>query len=68
MQKHFWFVSSFDHANFTINGKYSKKANDNPNYYASFIIFQTYKNAILKDVHSFGWLLWLWFYLKLKIL
>jgi hypothetical protein len=47
-------VSSFDHANFTINGKYSKKANDNPNYYASFIIFQTYKNAILKDVHSFG--------------
>jgi hypothetical protein len=32
MQKHFLFVSSFEH-----------------------VIFQTYKNAILKSVHSLGW-------------
>jgi len=67
MQKYFWFVSSFDHAKFAINGKYSKKTYDNPNYYTSLMIFQTYKNAILKNVHSFGWLLWLWFYPRLKI-
>jgi hypothetical protein len=24
MQKHSWFVSSFEHVNFAINGKYSK--------------------------------------------
>jgi len=24
MQKHFWFVSSFEHVNFAINEKYSK--------------------------------------------
>jgi len=52
MQKHFWFVSSFEHVNFAINEKYSKKHYDNPNYYASFVIFQTYKNVILKSVHS----------------
>ncbi len=26
--------------------------------------FQTCKNTILKNVHSLGWLLWLWFYPK----
>jgi hypothetical protein len=26
------------------------------------VIFQTYKNAILKSDHSLGWFLWLWFY------
>jgi hypothetical protein len=26
------------------------------------VIFQTYKNVILRNVHSFRWLLWLWFY------
>jgi hypothetical protein len=26
------------------------------------VIFQTYKNAILKSVHSLGWLHWLCFY------
>jgi hypothetical protein len=62
MQKHFWFVSSFEHVNFAINGKYSKKNYDNPNYYDSLVIFQTYKNVILRSVHSLGWLLWLWFY------
>ncbi len=46
MQKHFWFVSSFEHVNFAINGKYSKEIYDNTNYYASLVIFQTYKNAI----------------------
>jgi hypothetical protein len=56
MQKHFLFVSSFEHVNFLINEKYSKKLYDNPNYYASLVIFQTYKNAILKSVHSLGWL------------
>jgi hypothetical protein len=26
------------------------------------VIFQTYKNTILRSVHSLGWLLWLCFY------
>jgi len=55
-------VSSFEHVNFAINEKYSQKTYDNPNFYASFSIFQTYKNVILKDVHSLGWLFWLCFY------
>ncbi len=67
MQKHFWFLSSFEHVNFAINGKYSKSFYDNPNYYASLVIFQTYKNVVLKSVHSLGWLLWLWFYLIFNI-
>jgi hypothetical protein len=29
---------------------------ENPNYYVSLVIFQTYKNVVLKSVHSFGWL------------
>jgi hypothetical protein len=57
MQKHFVFMSSFEHVNFAINGKYSKRIYDNPNYYASYVIFQTYKNTILRSVHSLGWLL-----------
>jgi hypothetical protein len=44
----------FEHIKFVINGKYSQKNYDNPNYYASFMIFQTYKNVVLKIVHSFG--------------
>jgi len=47
-------VSNFEDVNFIINGKYSQKLYDHPNYYASLVIFQTYKNAILKNVHSFG--------------
>jgi hypothetical protein len=62
MQKHNWFVSSFEHVKFSINEKYSKKHCDNPNYYVSLVIFQTYKNVILKSVHSLWWLLWLCFY------
>jgi hypothetical protein len=50
-------VSNFENINFAINGKHSKKHYDNPNYYASFVIFETYKNAILKSVQSLGWLL-----------
>jgi hypothetical protein len=42
---------------FAINEKYSHKNYENPNYYVSFVIFQTYKNAILRNVNSFGWLL-----------
>ncbi len=30
------------------------KYDDNLNYYASFVIFQTYKNVILRSVHSLG--------------
>jgi hypothetical protein len=30
--------------------------------HASLVIFQTYKNEILRRVDSFGWLLWLYFY------
>jgi hypothetical protein len=41
-------VSSFDHVNFAINGKYSKQIYDNSNYYASLVIFQTYKSVVLK--------------------
>jgi len=48
--------------NFVINAQYSKKNYDNPNYYASLVIFQTYKNTILRSAHSLGWLFWLWFY------
>jgi len=51
------FVSRFEHVNFAINGKYSKIHYDSPNYYASLVIFQTYKNVVFKSVHSFGWLL-----------
>jgi hypothetical protein len=49
-------VSSFEHINFAFNEKYSKNFYDNPKYYISLVIFQTYKNAILKTVHSLGWL------------
>jgi hypothetical protein len=48
------FVSNFEYVNFEINNKYSKKNYDNPNYYASLVIFQTYKNAVLRNVHSLG--------------
>ncbi len=40
-------VSRFTHVNFVNNGKYSKKHYDDLNYYASFVIFQTYKNVVL---------------------
>jgi hypothetical protein len=46
-------VSNFEHVNFVINEKYLKK-NDNPNYYASLVNFQTYKNVVLRGVHSLG--------------
>jgi hypothetical protein len=65
MQKKNWFVSSFEHVNNAINGKYSKKNSNNLNYYVSFVIFQTYTNIVLKSVHSLGWFLWLQFYLTM---
>jgi hypothetical protein len=46
MQEHFLFVSSFEHVNFEINGKYPKKNDDNPKYLSSLVIFQTYKTPI----------------------
>jgi hypothetical protein len=39
MQKHFWFMSNFEHVNFAINEKYFKNDYDNPNYYVSLVIF-----------------------------
>jgi hypothetical protein len=54
MQKNFLVVSSFEHVKFAINEKYCKNNYDNPNYNASFMIFQTYKNVILRNVHPFG--------------
>jgi hypothetical protein len=45
-------VLSFEHVNFAINGKHSPKNYDNPNYYASFMIFQTYKNIIKKKMFT----------------
>jgi hypothetical protein len=50
-------VLSSKHVNFVINGKYSQKGYENPNYDVSLVIFQTYKNVVLRSVHSFGWLL-----------
>jgi hypothetical protein len=50
-------VSSFELVDFAINGKYSKNIYGNSNYYASLVIFQTYKNVVLKNVHSLGWFL-----------
>jgi hypothetical protein len=50
-------MSSFENVSFAINGKYSKSIYENPNDYVFLVIFQTYKNAILKSVHSLGWLL-----------
>jgi hypothetical protein len=44
----------FEHVNFSINGKYSKKHYDIPNYYVSLVIFQMYKNSILRSVDSLG--------------
>ncbi len=43
MQKHFLFVSSFEHVNFAINGKYSKNFYDNPNYYVFLWSFKHIK-------------------------
>jgi len=57
MEKHFLFLSNFENVTFEINGKNSKKNDDNSKYYASYMIFQTYKNAILRNVHSLGCLL-----------
>jgi hypothetical protein len=37
-------------------------------YYDFLAIFQTYKNVILKNVHSIGWLLWQCFYLLTLII
>jgi len=53
MQKDFLFMLNFEHVNFAINGKYSQIFFGNPNYYVSLVIFQTYKIATLKSVHSF---------------
>jgi hypothetical protein len=50
-------MSIFEHVNFAINGKYFLKTYDNPNYYVSLVIFQTYKNVALKNVYPFEWLL-----------
>jgi hypothetical protein len=44
-------MSSFEHVNFAINEEYSKRNYHNSNYYVSLVIFQTYKNAILGNVH-----------------
>ncbi len=41
--------------------KIVQKNYDNPNYYVSFVVFQTYKTVVLKNVHSLRWLLWLFF-------
>jgi hypothetical protein len=49
-----FFVSSFEHVKFAINEKYFQKIYDNPKYYASLMIFQTYKNVVLRNVHSLG--------------
>jgi len=62
MQKHFWFISSFEHVSFIVNETYSKKKWQSKSLCFLYVIFQTYKNVVLSNVHSLGWLLWLWFY------
>jgi hypothetical protein len=52
MQKHFSFVSIFEHVKFLINGKYSKNIYDNLNYFVSLVVFQTYKNVILRNTFT----------------
>jgi hypothetical protein len=43
---------------FGIDGKqWFKSHYDTPTYYVSLVIFQIYKNIILRNVHSLGWLL-----------
>jgi hypothetical protein len=49
-------VLSFEHIKFVINENYLKINYGNPNNYVEFMIFETYKNAILRSVHSLGWL------------
>jgi len=51
--KTFLICVNFEHVNFAIIEIYSQKNYDNPNYYASVVIFQTYKNAVLRSVHLF---------------
>jgi hypothetical protein len=49
-------MSRFEHINLVINEKYSKNNYDNPNYFASLVILEMYKNAILMNVHyPFTW-------------
>jgi hypothetical protein len=43
MQEHFLFISSFKDVKFIINGKYSQKNYDNPNYYFSLVVFKHMK-------------------------
>jgi len=50
-------VSKFEHVNFAVNEKYSKKIVGIQTIIASLVIFQTYKNAVLRNVHSLGWFL-----------
>jgi hypothetical protein len=44
-----------------------QKNYDNPKYYVSLMIFQTYKNIVLMNVHSLGWHFWLCFYPNVDI-
>jgi hypothetical protein len=51
-------MPSFEDVNFIINEKYFPKNHNNPNYCFSFVVFQTYKNVVLRNVHDpLGWLL-----------
>jgi hypothetical protein len=58
---------NFDDVKFTINGKYSKKLYDNPSYYASLVIFQTYQNVILRSATHLGGSFDDVFYPKMKL-
>jgi hypothetical protein len=57
MQKHFLFVSSFKHVSFIVNETYSKKILQSKPLCFLYMIFETYKNVVLNNVHSLGWLL-----------
>jgi hypothetical protein len=50
--KHHQKKSIFDHCNFAINGTYSKMKFDNPNCFASLMIFQKLNIIVLSIVHT----------------
>jgi len=49
MQKHFWFASSFEHANFAINEKYSKFSRYELLFHAIYVFIVEVKTPMNVD-------------------
>jgi hypothetical protein len=60
-------VSNFEQVNFTINEKYFEKSLRQCKLlcFTCDLFNCSYKNIVLRNVHSLGWILWLCFYLCL---